>query len=221
MTRVGAGPADDQVGGGVGEVHPVDVVARTTYGGVGRRARRRPRRCGPDDVQHLDAGRGRARAAAPETDWLSRRAPCEPPVTSSVGRSGSSPKRRAGLGAQRGAVEAWRSSAGSAARRTSACGSGVSGKLVATCVANRAPSLVGEAGQGVLLVHDERQLAAAGGEVRRHRDVAAEADDDVGADPVEDRRASRVTAPRSRPGTRSRSATGRRGSGTGGISSSG
>ena len=47
--------------------------------------------------------------------------------------------------------------------------------------------LVGQAGQGVLLVHDERQLAAAGGEVGRHRDVAAVADHHVRADPVEDR----------------------------------
>ena len=38
--------------------------------------------------------------AAAATDWLSRRAPCDPPVTSSVGRSGSSPKAGTPLGAQ-------------------------------------------------------------------------------------------------------------------------
>ena len=100
---VGAGPADHQVGGGVGEVHPVDEVERRRTGtpvgsGLGLTLR-------ADHVQHLDAGVGRARAAAPETAWLSRRAPCEPPVTSSVGRSGVEPEERAGLGAQRGAVE--------------------------------------------------------------------------------------------------------------------
>jgi hypothetical protein len=34
-------------------------------------------------------------------------------------------------------------------------------------------------------VEDDRYLAAAGGEVRRHRDVAPEADDHVGTGPVE------------------------------------
>ncbi len=58
---VGAGPAEREVGGGVGEVHPVDVVEHD----VRRRAGGRRRGGGPAvlalRVQHLDAGGGERR----------------------------------------------------------------------------------------------------------------------------------------------------------------
>ena len=44
---------------------------------------------------------------------------------------------------------------------------------------------VGQAGPGVLLVDDDRRAAAPGSEVGRGRDVAAEADDDLGAGAVD------------------------------------
>ena len=44
---------------------------------------------------------------------------------------------------------------------------------------------VGDAGHRVALVDHDRHAALAGGEVGRHRHVAAEADDDVGADAVD------------------------------------
>ena len=68
----------------------------------------------------------------------------------------------------------------------SAFGSGVPGKLTATRSATRAPALLASPGSGVLLVDDQRQLPPAGGEVGRHRDVAAVADHHVGPHPVED-----------------------------------
>ena len=78
-------------------------------------------------------------------------------MTSSVGRSASRPKNA-------------RASARSAARSRreiirrigsptySACGSGVSGKLDRDPVGEPGADLVGQAGQGVLLVDDQRQL---------------------------------------------------------------
>ena len=81
---------------------------------------------------------------------------------------------------------AWRSSGGSAARRSAAWRSGVSGKLVATWSVNRAPSLLAMPGRALPSCTTIGSVPPAGGEVGRHRDVAAEADDDVGADPVDD-----------------------------------
>ena len=62
-----------------------------TYGGPpgvvsGRASPFGPTMCSTCTPAAANAG------AAAATDWLSRRAPWEPPVTSSVGRSGSSPK---------------------------------------------------------------------------------------------------------------------------------
>ena len=88
---VAAGAADHGVGGGVGEVHPVDVRHHDVRRAAGRRLRARPRPCGPTTCSTCTPAAAKAGAAA-ATDWFSRRAPCEPPVTSSVGRSGSSPK---------------------------------------------------------------------------------------------------------------------------------
>ena len=53
-----------------------------------------PRPAGPTTCSTWTPASASA-ADAPETAWLSRRAPCEPPVTSSIGRSGSRPKNRA------------------------------------------------------------------------------------------------------------------------------
>ena len=102
--RVRAGAADHRVGGGVREVHPVDVrlddVRRAARRALGRGlAGLGPTMCSTWTPAAASAG------AAAATDWLSRRAPWEPPVTSSVGRSGSRPKLGAGLGPQRGPVE--------------------------------------------------------------------------------------------------------------------
>ena len=104
---VGARPGRPQVGGGVGEVHPVDERhARRTADRRARR-RRRPRPSGPTTCSTWTPASAERAARRAETDWLSRRAPCEPPVTSSVGRSGSSPKdaRASARSAARSSVE--------------------------------------------------------------------------------------------------------------------
>ena len=129
--------------------------------------------------------RRRLRAAA-DTDWLSRRAPCEPPVTSSVGRSASSPKVRPRLVAQRGPVERGDHPADRQPDVRARARSGVSGKLVATWSVNRAPSLFAMPGSALPSCTTIGTLPPAGREVGRHRDVAAEADHHVGADPVDD-----------------------------------
>ena len=87
-----AGPADRQVGGGVREIHPVQVRHRDV-----RRIDRRPARAG------RACSSGRARAAPrypprqglrrqPATARLSDCAPCEPPNTSSTRASSAKPK---------------------------------------------------------------------------------------------------------------------------------
>jgi hypothetical protein len=95
-------------------------------------------------VQHLHAGLANA-AAAPDTAWLSRRAPCEPPVTMSVGRSASRPKnaRASARRAGRSSVEIIRRIG---SPTYSAFRSGVSGKLTATRRAIRAPALLASPG---------------------------------------------------------------------------
>ena len=155
-----------------------------------RTAARRPRGSPaprPSGRRRAAPGRRRRRAPrpAPDTAWLSRRAPCEPPVTSSVGRSGSSPKNAPRLGAQRGPVERARSSGGSAARRTPRAAAGCPGSWSRRGAVNRAPSLLARPGSALPSCTTIGSVPAAGGEVGRHRDVAAEADHHVGPHPVE------------------------------------
>ena len=130
---------------------------------------------------------------------MSRRAPCEPPVTSSVGRSGSRPKNA-------------RASARSAARSSceiirrigsptySACGSGVSGKLTATRSRDPGAGLVGQAGQR-RSARGPRAAACGGG--RRGRPASRRSRRSRRprrAGPGRGPPASRLTAPRSRAG---------------------
>ena len=140
---------------------------------------------GPDDVQHLDArlgqrGRGRGHRLV------------EP--ARALGASGDQqrgavrvePERRPRLGAQRGPVQPGDQGAD---RQTDVLGPaqrGV-GEADRDPVGDPGAGPVGQAGQRVLLVHDQRQSAATGREVDGHRDVAAVADDDVRIDPVEHR----------------------------------
>ena len=77
---------------------------------------------------------------------LMLRAPCEPPVTTRVGRSASRPKNARASARSAAPVEAGRSSGGSAGRRTPRAGSVVSGKLTATRRAIRAPTLLARPG---------------------------------------------------------------------------
>ena len=158
MTLLAPAAAEHQVGGGVGEVHPVDERARTAYG-TSLAARGSPRPAG----RRRAAPARRRRPAprdAPETAWLSRRAPCEPPVTSSVGRSGSRSKNRAGLGAQRGAVEPRDHRAQRQADVLGLRQRGV-GEADRDPSGDAGAGLVGQAGHGVLLV--ERRSAPCGG----------------------------------------------------------
>ena len=79
---------------------------------------------------------------------------------------------------------------------------------------------VGDAGGGVRLVHHDRHLVPLGRQVGGGRDVAAEADEHVGVNPVEYRPRPWI-APASRAGTVSSCGVTDLGSGTAGISSSG
>ena len=88
---VAAGAAQHGVGGGVGEVHPVDVGHRDVRRPAGRRPAGVASPFGPTTCSTWTPAAAKLGAAA-ATDSLSRRAPWEPPVTSRVGRSGSSPK---------------------------------------------------------------------------------------------------------------------------------
>ena len=158
--------------------------ATRTYG-TGRRRRRRRRDRGRRSSARPRAAPGRPRRAARRrrrpTARLIRRAPCEPPNTSSVGRSGSSPKDCARLGRARPHGPASGSSGAAASR----CRPGV---RAASCPATRDGDVRRPAGTepvrqpraGVRLVHDVRHVPTPRRQVRRSRRIAAEADEDVG-----------------------------------------
>ncbi len=120
---------------------------------------------------------------------LSRWAPSDPPVTSRVGRVSDSPKWASASSPAGGPVEQ-----GDLPPQRHPDDGGVGqrrGRERRRHVARHPGTQpVGQAGAGVLLVHDDRDPAPARGEVGRGRDVAAEADDDLGAGFV-DRRAGR------------------------------
>ena len=153
----------------------------------GGSVRRRHRRCaGPAACSTWTPAAASARRR-PRTAALSRRAPCEPPETSSVGRSGSQPERGPALAARaaRSRVAIDRRSGmpdGPGAAQRHAVGGG--GHHVTV---SRAPSRLASPGRGVRLVHHDRHAAPAGGEVGRRGHVAAEADHHVGLDPLQDR----------------------------------
>ena len=214
---VGAGPADHQVGGGVGEVHPVDEVEHDVRAPRSARASASP--FGPMTCSTCTPASARARAAA-ETDWLSRRAPCEPPVTSSVGRSGSRPKnaRASARIAARSSREIIRPDRqpdvlGVRQRRVG------EGHRDRGSRPGRRPCWPGRAGRSA-----RGPPAAACGGGRRGTPAprrSRRSRPRRRGGPGRGSPGSSFTAPRSRAGTLTRSASGRRGSGTGGISSSG
>ena len=132
-------PAQDGVGGGVGQVHVLDVGAGAGSGtrrrrcGLGRRAGG-PWACSTrSPPRRAPAGPRRRRRSA-------TRAPCEPPKTSSTGPSAGRPKcaRAAGRRASRSSVVTDRRSG---IPSTSACGNPLPGTAAATRAANRAPTL--------------------------------------------------------------------------------
>ena len=141
--RVGPRARHDEVGRGVGEVHPVAVLEHD----VGRRrspARRRsPCPCRPRAAPARPPPTARPAAAAKAS--LSRWAPSDPPVTSRVGASVSPNRSRAS------ARRAGRSSI-AISRRSGipvrvACGSRVPGKVMPTPAAKRAPSRLASPGR--------------------------------------------------------------------------
>ena len=138
-------PGTAQVGGGVGEVHPVEV---------GHDDVRRRRRRGASTVTVL-AGpvacstwtpAPRSAPPAPAAASLSRRAPCEPPVTSRVGRSASRPKARRASAPERGPVEGARRAAQRQAD-VARVRQRARERLVATYGVNRAPSRLASPGR--------------------------------------------------------------------------
>ena len=177
---VGAAAREHEVGGGVRQVHPVDERhhgVRHVAGLGGRLALR------AHHVQHLHARAGQRRGRS--GDRL-----VEPPrALRAAGHEQGRPvgvevEEAAGLGAHRLAVEPRDHRA---QRQPDVLGLRQRGVREADRdpTGDAGAGLVGQARHGVLLVQDDRYLAAAGGEVRRHRHVAAEADDHVGTGPVE------------------------------------
>jgi hypothetical protein len=134
-------------------------------------------------------------SAAPSMASFSRRAPCEPPNTSSVAgpAPGQQPEELQRLGAPGG-----RSRGDHPAQRHAEVASAAEPavrRAGGDPVRHPRPDAVGQAGAHVRLVHDDRHAAAARGEVGGQRDVAAEADDDVRRDLVE-----HLDRPAHRPG---------------------
>ena len=178
----GAGAAHDQVGGGVGEVHPVDEVDDDVRHGT---RLRRGLALRTDDVQHLHPG-GRQRGGGAGDRLVE--------LAGALRAAGDQQRRPVGveaeelprLGAQRRAVEPGDHRADRQADVLRVRQRGV-GEADRDPLRDPGAGLVGQAGYGVLLVHEQGQPAPPSGEVGRHRDVAAVADDDVGPDPVEDR----------------------------------
>ena len=213
------GPAQHEVGGGVGQVHPLHV----RHGDVaGRLAGVGPHvvLVGPVGVQHLRPRPRPAPGRRRDDGGVERCAPCEPPNTSRVGPSASRPKRS-------------RASARRAARSSEVIGrrSGmpthlrvpaapVPGTAAATERREPGADLVGQARRG----RSPRARRSACGRARRGRRAAPRTRRTRRRRPRRPLAAPRGSpTPRdsTRPGSASRSPLGLRGSGTGGISSSG
>ncbi len=128
-------------------------------------------------------------------------APCEPPGDQQHGQVRAQPERRERLVAQSRPVEGrdHPSDRQPDVRRVPEQGVREGGGDV---LGEPGAQLVGDAGQHVALVHDQRDVPLPGGEVRGHRDEPAEAADDVGPDPVDhvERRAPRGAEATGQPG---------------------
>ena len=103
------GPADHEIGGGVREVHPVEVGHRAGDP-LDPRRRSGSRRvsssaAGPVLISSCTSPRCRQRAASPTAASVSRAAPRLPPLKSSSRAPSGTPYSRAGLGPQRRPVE--------------------------------------------------------------------------------------------------------------------
>ena len=106
----GPGARQHEVGGGVGEVHPVFVARQAGTDAVGARLRR-GRRPGvvarsPTTWRTARSAGGRDAATRPATTSLSLPEPSEPPTTSRMKRSAGSPSAAAGGGPVAGPVDA-------------------------------------------------------------------------------------------------------------------
>ena len=122
-----------QVGGGVGEVHPVDVAApRRTAGRPVAGVHRRPRRAGPTTCSTCTPAAASAGWALPDRLVQPARA-LGPTGDQQRGRGrGRARSARARLGRAAPPGRGWRSSGGSAGRGRRRGAAAVSGKLVAT-----------------------------------------------------------------------------------------
>ena len=121
---------------------------------------------------------------------LSRWAPSDPPVTSSVGRVSDSPKWASASSRAGGPVEPGDLAAAAACRPRWRGAAPCEANVVATYGVIRAPSRLASPGRAFCSCTTIGIPPAARGEVGGGRDVAAEADDDLGAGLV-DRRAGR------------------------------
>ena len=181
--RVGTGAADDQVGGGVGEVHPLDV-GEHVVGGVTRPVLDPGLLHPPRVVHHLHAGveqrTGGARDGVVDPPRALRAAGHQQRRPLLV-----EPERAPRLGPGGGAIES-----GDAAADGQPGVGGVPQRGVREARRDVAgqpgTEAIRQARKGVALVHDQRQPTPPGRQVGRHGDVAAEADHDVGPHPVED-----------------------------------
>ena len=179
-----AGPAQGEVGGGVGEVHALQIV-NDHVGGTTRGAGRN--RDGgvlrPAGVQDLDA-RGGERVGRGHGGQVERPGTLRAAEDEQGGPVGVEPELGAGRSPVRRPVQgADRRPQGHAhvlalVQRRAGHGDRHPGGEPGT-------DPVGQAGQRVLLVHHDRDTGAPGGEVRRQGHVPAEPDDDVRGDLVE------------------------------------
>ena len=151
---------------------------------------------------------------------LMRRAPCEPPVTRRVGRSGSSPKysRASSRTAARSSPEICRRIG---SPTYVACGQVGAREAGGDVLGEPRTQLVGDAGDRVALVHDDAAPAGAGprGRPARRRSRRSRPRRRDGRGRT--RRRWPWPPGRSFSGTCARALPGRRGRGTGGTSSSG
>ena len=179
-----AGPADGQVGGGVGQVHPVQVrhrdVGRVAVGRFAKveRVLRAVR------VQHRNTRRGKVFGGRGD-GTVDRLRALRPAEHQQHPRVVGEPEMCPGLGAQRHPVQR-----GDRRAHRHADDLGLAAQPRIRDGRQHPPRRagadpVGPARAGVGFVDHHGDAAPARGQVRGQRDVAAEADDDVGADVVE------------------------------------
>ena len=178
----GAGPAEREVGGGVGQVHPVHVGHRDVGrpAGIGQDVGRVAR---AGHVQDLHPG-GTQPANRAEEGVVQRLGPLRAPGHEQHGQIWAEAEVRPGLVAQREPVQLGDLAPDRDAQEGGVrqLGAGVTGEDM---VGEPGAELVGQAGPRVRLVHHDRDVPAASRQVRRRRHVAAEADQHVRLYPVE------------------------------------